>query len=41
MDSVTVTEGKFAIFFPGDAHAPGIAPGDPAPVRKVVVKVKV
>ena len=40
MDSVTVTEGKFAIFFPGDAHAPGIAPGDPAPVRKVVVKVK-
>ena len=41
MDSVTVTAGKFAVFFPGDAHAPGIAVGSPAPVRKVVVKVKI
>ena len=40
MDSITVTAGKFAIFFPGDTHAPGIAVGAPAPVRKVVVKVK-
>ena len=39
-DSITVTAGKFAVFFPGDAHAPGIAIGSPAPVRKVVVKVK-
>lgn len=40
-DSITVTENKFAVFFPGDAHAPGIAPTEPAPARKVVVKVKV
>ena len=40
-DSITVTAGKFAVFFPGEAHAPGIAVGSPAPVRKVVVKVKV
>lgn len=40
-DSITLTEGKFAVFFPGDAHAPGIAPDVPAPVRKVVMKVKV
>ena len=32
-------KGNFAVFFPQDAHAPGIATGDPAPVRKVVVKV--
>ena len=34
-------KGNFAVFFPQDAHAPGIATGDPAPVRKVVVKVLV
>ncbi|MBQ3373598.1 MAG: YhcH/YjgK/YiaL family protein [Oscillospiraceae bacterium] len=32
-------KGNFAVFFPQDAHAPGIATGDPAPVKKVVVKV--
>ena len=41
LDSITVTADKFAVFFPGDVHAPGIAVGSPAPVRKVVVKVKV
>lgn len=40
LDSITVTPDKFAVFFPGDAHASGIAVGAPAPVRKVVVKVK-
>ena len=34
-----MSEGKFAVLFPQDAHAPGIAVGEPAPVRKVVVKV--
>lgn len=34
-----VTEGCFAIFFPEDAHQPGIAPGQE--YRKVIVKVKV
>ena len=38
---VTLTPGKFAVLFPGDAHAPGIALGEITPCRKVVVKVKV
>ncbi len=33
----TLTEGQFAIFFPGDAHAPLIGQGR---VKKCVVKVK-
>ena len=41
LDSITVTTDKFAVFFPGDVHASGIAVGAPAPVRKVVVKVKI
>ncbi len=36
-----VIEGdRFAVFFPGDAHAPGVAAGAPGQVRKCVVKVK-
>ena len=31
----------FHIFFPQDAHAPCLANGQPAQVRKVVIKVKV
>ena len=33
-------EGSFAVFFPGEAHMPGIADGDSAPVRKLVAKVQ-
>ncbi len=40
-DSITLTPGKFAVLFPGDAHAPSIAVDRPIPCRKVVVKVKV
>ncbi|MBO5007054.1 MAG: YhcH/YjgK/YiaL family protein [Clostridia bacterium] len=40
-DTVTLVPGKFAVLFPGDAHAPNIACGAPAHCRKVVVKVKV
>jgi len=36
-----VRQGEYAIFFPHDIHMPCIAPGEaPAPVRKIVVKVK-
>ena len=38
---IILTPGKFAALFPGDAHAPNMAYGAPAKVRKVVVKVKV
>jgi len=41
MDVVTLSPGKFAVLWPGDAHAPGVAVGQPAPCRKVVFKVKV
>jgi biofilm protein TabA len=32
--------GRFAVFFPDDAHAPCLACPDPSTVRKVVVKVR-
>ena len=38
---VTLVPGMFAVLFPGDAHAPGIAVDGPEQCRKVVVKVKV
>jgi len=33
--------GEFAMFFPTDAHAPGLQTSGPVAVRKVVIKVKV
>jgi len=33
--------GTFTIFAPQDAHMPGIATGNPQPVRKIVMKVRV
>jgi biofilm protein TabA len=49
VEFLTVTEGKnclalpdrFFIFFPEDAHRPGIKDGENSPVRKIVVKVKI
>jgi YhcH/YjgK/YiaL family protein len=31
--------GNLAIVYPSDAHAPGLADGEPSPVKKIVVKV--
>ena len=39
LSQIKLGSGSFAVLFPQDAHAPGIAVGAPAPVRKVVVKV--
>ncbi len=41
MSICLVEAGAFAIFFPQDAHKPGLCNGIPAPVKKIVVKVKV
>ena len=42
LDEVTLSGDKFAVLFPGDAHAPSIAVnGIPTPCRKCVVKVRV
>jgi YhcH/YjgK/YiaL family protein len=32
--------GQFTVFTPQDAHRPGLAVDGPAPIKKVVVKVK-
>jgi len=37
---IKLEQGKFAIFFPTDLHMPGIMIGQPAMVKKIVVKVK-
>ena len=40
-DTLYIDEGELAIFFPGEAHAPGLAQcDDQKPVRKIIVKVK-
>ena len=42
VDEITLSGDKFAVLFPGDAHAPCIAiDGKPVPCRKCVVKVRV
>lgn len=38
-DLIRMGKGRFLVLFPEDAHAPCIAVGAPAPVRKCVVKV--
>lgn len=38
---LAVKEGCFAIFFPEDAHMPGLAVTNPEKVKKVIVKVRV
>ena len=39
LDRITIGDGRYAVLFPGDAHAPGIQVDGPETVRKVVVKV--
>jgi YhcH/YjgK/YiaL family protein len=37
---LTLSPGMFAVFFPSDLHMPGIMINEPAPVKKVVLKIK-
>ena len=39
LDRITIGDGRYAVLFPGDAHAPCIQADGPKTVRKVVVKV--
>jgi YhcH/YjgK/YiaL family protein len=41
VENHVATPDRFFIFFPEDAHRPGLKDGESSPVRKVVVKVKV
>ncbi|MCG8709890.1 YhcH/YjgK/YiaL family protein [Brenneria sp. 4F2] len=36
---IVMREGDFVVFFPGEVHKPLCAVGEPAPVRKAVVKI--
>ena len=38
--AVTLRAGDFVYLAPGEPHCPGIAVSDPAPVRKIVFKIK-
>lgn len=40
-NTVDVFEGAFVIFFPEDAHMPGLSVDTPEEVRKIVLKVRV
>ncbi len=40
-DYVTLSDGDFMLVWPEDAHRPGMAAGEPSPVKKVVVKIAV
>ncbi len=37
---VPVPAGSFMLLWPDEAHMPGLAVDDPAPLRKIVVKIK-
>lgn len=37
---VVVREGEYMIFNPWDAHKPKVCHGQPAPIKKVIVKIK-
>lgn len=38
---INLTPGRFAVFFPHDAHQPGITANSPQQVKKIVVKVHI
>lgn len=40
-DYVQINDGEFAIFFPDDAHKPGLKVGENEEVHKIVIKIKV
>jgi YhcH/YjgK/YiaL family protein len=40
-DRIVLEDGKFAVIYPGEAHAPGLAVGEPIKVRKAVIKIKI
>ena len=40
-DFLTLQEGNFALLLPQDAHMPGIAIASPAPVKKIVIKIRI
>jgi YhcH/YjgK/YiaL family protein len=39
-DNLTLSKGEFAIFFPDDAHQPGLTINKPEAILKIVIKVR-
>ena len=39
-EQTTAKPGTFFIFFPGEAHRPGVKTGESSPVKKIVIKVR-
>jgi biofilm protein TabA len=39
-DFLRLAPGDFVVLWPGEVHMPGMAVGEPAPVTKVVVKIR-
>ena len=39
-DRILMRPGLFAVFFPQDAHMPGLAVDQPEPVKKMVIKIR-
>jgi YhcH/YjgK/YiaL family protein len=37
---VPLDAGQAMVFYPSDAHAPGLSFGEQSPIKKIVVKVK-
>jgi YhcH/YjgK/YiaL family protein len=40
-EQIALRSGYFVLLFPEDAHMPGMALGEPAPARKIVLKIAV
>jgi YhcH/YjgK/YiaL family protein len=41
IDACVVEAGDYRIFYPEDAHKPGLCVGEPAKVKKIVAKVRI
>jgi len=39
-DLLTLADGEFVLLWPGDVHMPQMAVDNPAPVKKIVVKIR-
>lgn len=39
-DYIQINDGEFAVFFPDDAHKPGLKVGEQEEIHKIVIKVK-
>ena len=39
-DFVRLGAGEFMVLWPGEVHMPGMAVGEPSPVKKIVVKIR-